>query len=146
MKCLSCKTLGIRSRLLQVFLLGLAVNLGISCKSDEPDPTPLDPSIAILGKWELVSFGSYPLMWGTEDGGFAEYLSNGKLIETHNGDTTIYTYGIDSSYLHTHLPHLSRGDTLESVFKYEFLSSKRLRTDYVIPKAEFPTAIYNKIK
>jgi len=107
-----------------------------SCEkiSNETDPVKI-----ILGKWEIIEFGSWPILDPVDSQGeYIEYRRDSIKIVYQPDTKTFFRskYWIDS-LLHE-----------ESVsFKYEFLDkNQKMRLDFTSVIAEFPTSVWKRIK
>lgn len=126
-----------------LFLFGI---IGIFSFGCEKEKIKIDPTKAILGKWEIIEMGNWPDMEPvTEATGYQEYLPDSVLREYdyEKQSFTFYKkYWIDS-LLHV---GITREDGFQLVFEYRYqFYDNKLRLDYVNVIALFNTSIYNRI-
>lgn len=127
-----------------LYIIWAAVLFALSgCDREKTDP--FDPAKrAILGKWEIIELGNWPVMNTCPANGYKEYLPD-NTVRFFDYESQQYTsqkkYWIDS-LLHE---SITREDGFELVFEYYFeFYENKLRID---SKAfmTYNTAIYKRL-
>ena len=122
-----------------LLLFPIFVLVVTGCKKDKLET---DPAKAILGKWEIIEMGNWPIMDPiTEPSAYKEYLPDSILreYEYKTGNIFVKKYWIDS------LLHESIGNgQLLFEYKYEFYDNK-LRLDVTNFYMIYNTSVYKKL-
>ena len=117
-----------------LFLFLCFIAFGCEKISDETDPKKI-----IIGKWEMIEFGSCPNVDPYDTHGEYVVYSNDSIKTTYNPESKELfrsKYWIDS------LLHEGSLD-----FKFEFFDkNQKIRLDFAKGIAEFPTSIWKRIK
>ncbi len=127
-----------------LFLFGL---IGVSALSCDKDKTEIDPSKAILGKWEMVEIGNWPTMESYSASGYEEFLPD-SLIGVYNYTTKEYKYANEKYYIDSLLHFIViREDGLVMIQNFEYyFNDEKLRLELVNVFAIYNTFIYKRIK
>jgi hypothetical protein len=122
-----------------LYLFGIIGIIILSCKKEGKE---IDPAKAILGKWEIIEMGNWPIMDPIkEPSAYKEYLPDSILreYEYKTGNIFVKKYWIDSLF------HESIGNgQLVFEYKYEFYDDK-LRLDVTNFLMLYNTSIYKRI-
>lgn len=112
----------------------------------ENEKTSIDPTKAILGKWEITEMGNWPDMEPVNEPlGYEEYLPDSVLREYEYATQKSYykKYWIDDSLLYIGITR-EDGFLLVIRYKYQFNTIDKLRLD-IKALAIFNTSIYKRI-
>jgi hypothetical protein len=133
-----------RIKYLRIFI-GLIMLTAINCEKDNIET---DPTIAILGKWEVIEYGNWPDMRSIEDPtGYKEFLPDSILREYdyQTGEYFYKKYWIDTLLYEIQ----TRNDGVQIVsprYHYQFYDqNNKLRLDYSEIAAIFNTFILKRI-
>jgi hypothetical protein len=120
-------------------LFALIILMAISCEEEKAE---IDPSVAILGKWEIIELGGFSII----PTGYSEYLLDSVLKEFvyESEAVAIRKYWIDDSILY-HLSVFEGNDSIGHRYKYNFSDNNTLRLEKQA-LATFRTATYKRIK
>jgi hypothetical protein len=109
-----------------------------------------DPSKIIMGKWQVIQYGNWPIMQDIPNAdGYSEFKNDSVLLEIAFTPYEVYKkrYWIDSLVHEQVFDEIGNEYVTVGVFKYEFFDkNRRMRLDYAIGVAEFKTGIYKRLK
>jgi len=131
-------------KIIEILIL---IFIAASCEriADETDPAKL-----ILGKWEIIEIGNWPIMEAVEDpGGYIKFLRDSILIEyasdTH--DTMQKKYWINILLYECFYLQQEHRCVITGRYEYEFFDkNKKLRLDLSNIASNYTTFIYKRIK
>jgi len=132
-----------KSRIL--FLLLMLTTFSCKKITTETDPTKI-----ILGKWEMIEMGNWPVMEPIKNpSGYMEYLSDSIKIEYNFDPPESYqiNYWIDSLLHERVYLQEEHRYVLNTRYRYDFLNkNQKMRLDFASGVAEYMTCIYQRIK
>jgi len=109
-----------------------------------------DPAIIILGRWQLIQMGNWPVMEEIKDpNGYIEYLADSIKIERYNNPPASYqlNYWVDSLLNECIYIESGHSYVLNTKYKFEFSDgNRRMRLDFASGAAEYMTTIYRRLQ
>jgi hypothetical protein len=134
-----------KKRAIKIILIQLLIIVAISCNkiSNETDPAKI-----ILGKWELIEMGNWPVMYPTGDPyGYMEYRPDSIKIEYIYNPPESYqlNFWIDSLLHERVYLQEEHRYVLTTRYKFEFFDrNQKMRLDFASGIAEYGTSIYKR--